>query len=132
MFNPHSLSLSFNLCDSSTIIPRVTVDLIDIEQELFELPQKVHLCILRICCRFPELVRQERVLYNKEVQTRDLSEEEDADTAQAEAELRERILRERLAEAESAAAREKELDEESIRLEQEIEADIRGSHSPYP
>ena len=69
---------------------------------------------------------QERVLYNKEVQTRDLSEENDANAAQAEAELRERILRERLAEAESAAAREKEEDEESLRLEKEIEADIRG------
>ena len=73
---------------------------------------------------------QERVLYNKEVQTRDLSEENDANTAQAEAELRERILRERLAEAESAAAREKDLDEESIRLEKEIEADIRGDPGP--
>lgn len=90
-----------------TIIPRVTIDLIDIEQELFELPQK------------------ERVLYNKEVQTRDLSEENEADAVQAENELRERILRERLAEAESAAAREKELDDESVRLEKEIEADIR-------
>jgi hypothetical protein len=36
-------------------------------------------------------------------------------------------LRERLAEAENAAAREKELDEESVRLEKEIEADIRGN-----
>jgi dynein intermediate chain len=110
----------------------VTVDLIDIEQELFELPQKVHPSVLRIGYRFPELFPQERVLYNKEVQTRDLSEENDADVAQAEAELRERILRERLAEAESAAAREKELDEESVRLEEEIEADIRGSPGPHP
>ena len=69
---------------------------------------------------------QERVLYNKEVQTRDLGEDNDANTAQAEAELRERILRERLAEAENAAAREKELDDESVRLEKEIEADIQG------
>ena len=37
-----ALSLS-NRCYSSTIIPRLTVDLIDIEQELFELPQKVRL-----------------------------------------------------------------------------------------
>lgn len=36
---PHGiLSDEYNF---STIIPRVTVDLIDIEQELFELPQKV-------------------------------------------------------------------------------------------
>jgi len=81
----------------------------------------------RIWCRVTNLVWQERVLYNKEVQTRDLGEENDTDAAQAEAELRERILRERLAEAESAAAREKELDEESVRLEEEIEADIRGN-----
>ena len=83
--------------------------------------------ILRIDRPVTNLIRQERVLYNKEVQTRDLGEESDAETAQAEAELRERILRERLAEAESAAAREKELDEESVRLEKEIEADIQGN-----
>ena len=79
-----------------------------------------------------DFLGQERVLYNKEVQTRDLSEENDADAAQAEANLRERILRERLAEAESAAAREKELDEESVRLEKEIEADIRGNPGRVP
>lgn len=79
-----------------------------------------------------DFIWQERVLYNKEVQTRDLSEENDADAAQAEANLRERILRERLAEAESAAAREKELDEESVRLEKEIEADIRGNPGRAP
>jgi dynein intermediate chain len=56
-----------------------------------------------------------------------VGEDKDADAAQAEAELRERVLRERLAEAETAAAREKELDEESVRLEKEIEADIRGN-----
>ena len=81
----------------------------------------------RTDCCVPNLVPQERVLYNKEVQTRDVGEENDVDAAQAEAELRERILRERLAEVESAAAREKELDEESVRLEKEIEADIRGN-----
>ena len=80
----------------------------------------------------PNIVRQERVLYNKEVQTRDVGEENDAEAVQAEAELRERVLRERLAEAESAAAREKELDEESVRLEKEIEADIRGSPGRTP
>lgn len=67
------------------------------------------------------------MLYNKEVQTRDVDEDNDADAAQAEAEFRERVLRERLAEAENTAAREKELDEESVRLEKEIEADIRGN-----
>lgn len=88
--------------------------------------------ILHIECHATNPVRQERVLYNKEVQTRDLGEEKDADAAQAEAELRERILRERLAEVESAAAREKELDEESVRLEKEIEADIRGDPDHIP
>jgi len=86
----------------------------------------------RLGRRVTNLVSQERVLYNKEVQTRDLGEENDTDAAQAQAELRERILRERLAEAESAAAREKELDEESVRLEEEIEADIRGNPSRTP
>jgi len=83
--------------------------------------------VLHIRCFVTDLVPQERVLYNKEVQTRDLAEENDTGSAQAEAELRERVLRERLAEAESAVAREKELDEESVRLEKEIEADIRGN-----
>lgn len=86
----------------------------------------------RTDCRDPNVVRQERLLYNKEVQTRDVDEGDDANAVQAEAELRERILRERLAEAESAAAREKELDEESVRLEKEIEADIRGDSCCVP
>jgi predicted Holliday junction resolvase-like endonuclease len=88
--------------------------------------------MLRMGFHVVDLIPQERVLYNKEVQTRDLGEENDATAAQVEAELRERILRERLAEAESAAAREKELDEESVRLEKEIEADIRGNASGVP
>ena len=88
--------------------------------------------MLRISCFATNLVLQERVLYNKEVQTRDLGEENDTDAAHAEVELRERILRERLAEAESAAAREKELDEESVRLEKEIEADIQGDPDGIP
>ena len=79
-----------------------------------------------INCLVANVTLQERVLYNKEVQTRDVGEETDADAVHAEAELRERILRERIAEAESAAAREKELDEDSVKLEKEIEADIRG------
>lgn len=61
-----------------------------------------------------------------------MSEEDEADAAQAEAELRERILRERLAEAESVAAREKEFDDESVRLEKEIEADIQGNLGHVP
>jgi dynein intermediate chain len=42
-----------------------------------------------------------------------------------EVELRQRIIREREVEAEQAA-RDKELDEESVKLEQEIEQEIRG------
>jgi len=101
---------------SSTINPRVTVDLIDIEQELFELPQKCVYDTSRTDCCDPNVVRQQRVLYNEEVQTCDVGEENDAVAAQTEAEPCERILREQPAEAESAAARKKELDEERVML----------------
>ena len=86
--------------------------------------------MLHVCCFVTDLIPQERILYNKEVQTRNLAEENDADSTQVEAELHERILRERIAEAESIAAQEKELDEESIRLEKEIEADISWPRPP--
>lgn len=85
--------------------PRMIPDLIDMEQELFELPQK------------------ERVIYNKEVQT--MAFEEESSTATSEEEIRQRLLREReVAEAERAQ-REKELEEESVQLDKEIEAEIR-------
>jgi dynein intermediate chain len=65
---------------------------------------------------------KERVIYNKEVQTTFVETEPSPDY---EGELRQRIMREREAEAEQAA-RDKELEEESVKLEQEIEQEIRG------
>ncbi|THH01051.1 hypothetical protein EW026_g1558 [Hermanssonia centrifuga] len=87
------------------IAPRSMPDLIDVEQELFELPQK------------------ERVIYNKEVQTMDLDEDTDGD--QAEEETRQRVIREREAAEAERAARDKELEEESVQLDKEIEQEIR-------
>ncbi|KAF8199142.1 cytoplasmic dynein intermediate chain [Pholiota molesta] len=74
-----------------TMTPRSFPNLINIEQELFELPHK------------------ERVIYNKEVQTTFVETEPSADY---EAELRQRITREREV-------------EESVKLDQEIEEVIR-------
>jgi dynein intermediate chain len=65
---------------------------------------------------------QERVVYNKEVQTTAI-ETESPDSF--EQEIRIRILKEQDAEAEHAA-RDKELEEESIQLDKEIEEEIRG------
>ncbi|GJE91137.1 WD40 repeat domain-containing protein [Phanerochaete sordida] len=85
--------------------PRMIPDLIDMEQELFELPQK------------------ERVIYNKEVQT--MAFDDESSTAPAEEEIRQRVLREREAAEAERAQREKELEEESVQLDKEIEAEIR-------
>lgn len=86
-----------------TMTPRFIPDLIDVEQELFELPQR------------------ERVTYNKEIQTTDF--EEPAQRPDEE-EIRERIFHERdLLDAERA--REKELEEESVQLDNEIEKALR-------
>lgn len=68
------------------------------------------------------LISQERVTYNKEIQTTDF--EVDA-TPSNEEEIRERVLRER-DQAEAERAREKELEEESVQLDKEIEQEIRG------
>ncbi|TCD65904.1 hypothetical protein EIP91_002019 [Steccherinum ochraceum] len=85
--------------------PRMAPDLIDVEQELFELPQR------------------ERVTYNKEIQTMEVEAE---DTGPLEEEIRERILKEHDAAAEAERiARDKELEEESIQLDKEIEQEIR-------
>jgi dynein intermediate chain, cytosolic len=84
------------------LTPRITVDLIDTQQELFELPQR------------------ERVIYNKEVQTTEVEVET---TRLPEDDLWQRITREKEV---YEAAREKELEEESIRLDQEIEQEIKG------
>lgn len=86
-----------------TMTPRMYPDLIDVEQELFELPQ------------------MERVIYNKEVQTMPVETEVPHDY---EEQLRQRIYRERDVEADRIA-RDKALEEESVKLEQEIEQEIR-------
>ena len=69
---------------------------------------------------------QERVIYNKEVQTTAIEEHSAQDY---EEEIRQRILREREAEAEKLA-QERELEEESVKLDQEIEQEIRGEYCP--
>ncbi|KAI1793564.1 WD40 repeat-like protein [Ganoderma leucocontextum] len=84
--------------------PRIVPDLIDIEQELFELPQK------------------ERVIYNKEVQTMEIETEP---VAVNEEEIRERILREREAADAERLAHEQELEAESKQLDEEIAQEIR-------
>ncbi|PPQ63385.1 hypothetical protein CVT24_005650 [Panaeolus cyanescens] len=84
-----------------TMSPRTFPDLIDIEQELFELPQK------------------ERVIYNKEVQTTFVETEPTPDYE----EIRQRIMRER--DEVDKLQRDKELEEESVKLDQEIEQEIR-------
>ncbi|KAF8661304.1 hypothetical protein AX16_001402 [Volvariella volvacea WC 439] len=85
--------------------PRYIPDLIDIEQELFEFPQK------------------ERVVYSKEVQTT-ATETDTALDHDHDEDKRHRIQREREIE-EERAAREKELEEESVQLDKEIEQEIR-------
>ncbi|EIW79202.1 cytoplasmic dynein intermediate chain [Coniophora puteana RWD-64-598 SS2] len=85
--------------------PRYVPDLVDVEQELFELPQR------------------ERVIYNKEVQTTAVDTE--TSTAQdAEDQLRAVFQRER-DEIDRVRARERELEEESEALDREIEDEIR-------
>ncbi|KAI6120798.1 WD40-repeat-containing domain protein [Pisolithus croceorrhizus] len=88
-----------------TLTPRFVPDLIDVEQELFELPQR------------------ERVIYNKEVQTTAV----EVETAEVSIEdIRQQSQRERERELEAErAVREKELEEESIQLDKEIEQEIR-------
>ncbi|KAK7445441.1 hypothetical protein VKT23_014860 [Stygiomarasmius scandens] len=83
--------------------PRYLPDLIDIEQELFELPRK------------------ERVIYNKEVQT--MAIETETQTPE-EDDSKRRTLTEADLEA-LQAARDKELEEESVQLDKEIEEEIR-------
>ncbi|KAG8901541.1 hypothetical protein FRB99_005223 [Tulasnella sp. 403] len=83
--------------------PRFMPDLVDIEQELFELPQKP------------------RVIYNKEVQTAEVVTEPSGPT---EEEIRQQLLQEQEAERERLQ-REKELEEQSRQLDKEIEEEIR-------
>ncbi|KAJ3731071.1 WD40-repeat-containing domain protein [Lentinula guzmanii] len=85
------------------MVPRFLPDLIDIEQELFELPTK-----------------KERVIYNKEVQTMEI----EVETPNNEAETLQRGVSEVDIEA-LQAARDRELEEESVQLDKEIEEEIR-------
>jgi dynein intermediate chain, cytosolic len=101
--------------------PRFIPDLIDIEQEVFEFPQKVR-NFVRINLGVVFTVIQERVIYNKEVQT---SAVETDSLDVYEEEIRRKILKEQDAEIEQAA-RDRELEEESVQLEKEIEREIRG------
>lgn len=99
----------------SSFIP----DFVDVQQELFELPKKVRV-VAQHCVSHSTLI-QERVIYNKEVQTTEVSIDA---SGPSEDEIRQRIAREVEAER---AAREQELDEEEIKLEKEIEEEIRGT-----
>ncbi|EPT00912.1 hypothetical protein FOMPIDRAFT_1162216 [Fomitopsis schrenkii] len=84
--------------------PRIIPDLIDVEEELFEMPQK------------------ERVIYNKEVQTMDVATSSD----ESDDEARETLAqKEREAEDAAEAARERELEAESVLLDKQIEEEIR-------
>ncbi|KAG8911113.1 hypothetical protein FRC00_007051, partial [Tulasnella sp. 408] len=83
---------------------RFVVDFVDVEQELFELPQK------------------QRVIYNKEVQT---AEVETEPTGPSEDEIRQRLLEEQEAERERIR-QEKEFEEQSRQLDKEIEEELRG------
>ncbi|KAJ7576962.1 cytoplasmic dynein intermediate chain [Mycena floridula] len=85
------------------MVTRFLPDLIDIEQELFELPRK------------------ERVIYNKEVQTMDT---EEVPELNIEEEVRQRMMRERDIEAERIA-QDHELEQESVKLEEAIAQEIR-------
>ena len=98
-------------------------DLIEMEQELFELPQKVSQGCMRwtISLRYPS---QERVVYNKEIQTMAFDDDETA--GPSEEDIRQRVVRERETAETERASREKELEEESVQLDKEIEEEIRG------
>ncbi|KAG9016699.1 hypothetical protein FRB90_002454 [Tulasnella sp. 427] len=82
---------------------RFVVDFVDVEQELFELPQK------------------QRVVYNREVQTTEIETEP---TGPSEEEIRQRILQEQEAERERIR-QEKEFEEQSRQLDKEIEEELR-------
>ncbi|EIN06184.1 cytoplasmic dynein intermediate chain [Punctularia strigosozonata HHB-11173 SS5] len=86
------------------MMPRFVPDLIDIEQELFELPQK------------------EKVMYNKEIQTASVETDVTPDEDSSQRVLREQ---EQDLEAERAAQRDRELEEESVQLDREIEQELR-------
>jgi dynein intermediate chain, cytosolic len=99
--------------------PRFIPDLIDIQQELFELPQRVRLFPFPTESLTNLRYSQERVTYNKEIQTADI--ESNAGSASDE-EVKEPIFRER----EITVDPERTLEEESATLDREIEEEIRG------
>ncbi|KAL5492400.1 hypothetical protein ACEPAI_3847 [Sanghuangporus weigelae] len=86
-----------------TMTPRFIPDLVDVEQDLFDVPRK------------------ERVTYDKDVQTTEIAIET---TVPNEEEIRQRILREKEAEAEKLEKERKRLEEEDEKLEKEIEQEI--------
>ncbi|KAF8920761.1 WD40 repeat-like protein [Mucidula mucida] len=103
-----SASAATTLANSGTdnvmdreMTPRVIPDLIEVEQELFEMPRK------------------ERVIYSKSVQTMEVENET---SPGLDDDLRQRLLKERDAENE---ALERELEAESVKLDEEIEQEIR-------
>ncbi|KAH8832670.1 WD40-repeat-containing domain protein [Flagelloscypha sp. PMI_526] len=100
---PGNTSGTDSLLDK-TLLPRYIPDLVDLEQELFELPPK------------------ERVLYNKEIQTN--AADSDEDTQGNEILLRLQLEKENAAERDRIAE-EKELDAVSEQLDREIEREIR-------
>lgn len=102
--------------------PRVVVDMVEVEQELFELPQKASNQTTLFMMYILTVIFQERVTYNKEVQT--MQTETETQTT-SEDEIRERLIRER--EVAEAEERERQLEEESLQLDKEIEQEIRGT-----
>lgn len=68
---------------------------------------------------------QERVLYNKEIQTSSFVET--GPSPDYEAELRQRITREREVEEAERLSQEDALEAESVKLDHEIEREIRGA-----
>jgi len=110
------------LSNCSPMTPKFIPDLVDIQQELFELPQRVRCSLLSRHLSLTVLYLQERVTYNKEIQTADL----ESDTgATSDEEVREPITREREATVEPERGLER-LEEESATLDREIEEEIRG------
>lgn len=99
--------------------------LVDMEQELFELPQKVRKEYPFISAHSDRYTTQERVMYNKEVQTTDY-QEEDGEHMTIE-QVRSQIAKEYEA---HHAQKERELEEESAKLDREIEEEIRGRPTP--
>lgn len=103
--------------------PRELPDLIEVSQEVFELPQRVSLLSWsRPLCEANGHAFKERVTYNKEIQTTAV-ETDDEDREET---VRRRLFQEKQAEDERIAFEKKELEEESVQLEKEIEQEIRG------